>query len=52
MTDNTVSANDQHGFKRFTSAFNGRLLYACSLIALSQVNFGMDQGTFTGTQVR
>lgn len=53
MADNTVSsAPDQHGFKRFTSAFNGRLLYSCSLIALSQVNFGMDQGTFTGTQVR
>lgn len=38
------------GLGRFTSAFNGRLLYCCSLIALSQVNFGMDQAAFNNTQ--
>jgi MFS transporter, SP family, sugar:H+ symporter len=30
--------------------FNGRLLYACALIAFSQVNFGMDQAAFSNTQ--
>lgn len=38
------------GFRRITAAFNGRLLYCCSLIALSQVNFGMDQSAFNNTQ--
>ncbi|RYP48055.1 hypothetical protein DL768_005977 [Monosporascus sp. mg162] len=38
------------GLSRITGCFNGRLLYACGLIALSQVNFGMDQGAFNGTQ--
>ncbi|KAH7180702.1 hypothetical protein DER46DRAFT_631456 [Fusarium sp. MPI-SDFR-AT-0072] len=38
------------------ACFNGRLIYACGMIALSQLNFGMDQqfGTFdeaTGTYV-
>lgn len=36
--------------RRFMDCFNGRLLYAVSLIALSQLNFGMDQGAFAGTQ--
>ncbi|CAI6093680.1 unnamed protein product [Clonostachys chloroleuca] len=30
--------------------FNGRLLYSCALIALSQLNFGMDQSAFSNTQ--
>lgn len=30
--------------------FNGRLIYSCSLIALSQFNFGADQSAFTNTQ--
>lgn len=38
------------GLARFTSCFNGRLLYSTALIAVSQLNFGMDQGAFTGTQ--
>jgi MFS transporter, SP family, sugar:H+ symporter len=38
------------GLQRFTRAFNGRLLYCCGLIALSQVNFGMDQAAFNNTQ--
>lgn len=38
------------GLKRITACFNSRLLYACGLIALSQVNFGMDQGAFNATQ--
>ncbi|RYP59741.1 hypothetical protein DL769_008409 [Monosporascus sp. CRB-8-3] len=38
------------GLSRITRCFNGRLLYTCGLIALSQVNFGMDQGAFNGTQ--
>lgn len=37
-------------FSRFTRSVNGRLLYSCALIAFSQVNFGMDQGAFNGTQ--
>ncbi|PLB52020.1 general substrate transporter [Aspergillus steynii IBT 23096] len=35
---------------RIVSSFNPRLLFSCSLIALSQVNFGMDQGAFSNTQ--
>lgn len=30
--------------------FNGRLFYSCLLIALSQLNFGMDQAAFSNTQ--
>ena len=49
--DQVVSGLDKgKGWKRITGCFNGRLLYACGLIALSQVNFGMDQGAFNGTQ--
>ncbi|KAL4811602.1 hypothetical protein BDW67DRAFT_189552 [Aspergillus spinulosporus] len=36
--------------RKIWQAFNGRLLYSCTLIAVSQLNFGMDQGAFTGTQ--
>ncbi|KAJ3542365.1 hypothetical protein NM208_g3256 [Fusarium decemcellulare] len=32
------------------ACFNGRLLYSCSIIALSQLNFGMDQSAFSNTQ--
>ncbi|KAF4967299.1 hypothetical protein FSARC_5129 [Fusarium sarcochroum] len=32
------------------ACFNGRLIYACSIIALSQLNFGMDQSAFSNTQ--
>ena len=39
-----------NGITRITAAFNGRLLFSCSLIALSQVNFGLEQGAFTNTQ--
>ncbi|RYP77133.1 hypothetical protein DL771_001423 [Monosporascus sp. 5C6A] len=38
------------GLSCITGCLNGRLLYACGLIALSQVNFGMDQGAFNGIQ--
>lgn len=34
----------------FMKCFNGRLIYSVTLIALSQLNFGMDQGAFSGTQ--
>ncbi|KAF4981677.1 hypothetical protein FZEAL_2564 [Fusarium zealandicum] len=34
----------------FLACFNGRLLYACGIIALSQLNFGMDQSAFSNTQ--
>ncbi|KEF59383.1 uncharacterized protein A1O9_04227 [Exophiala aquamarina CBS 119918] len=44
------SLKPSKGFARFKRAFNGKLLYACALIALSQVNFGMDLGAFGGTQ--
>lgn len=30
--------------------FNGRLTYAVVIIALSQVNFGLEQGVFSNTQ--
>lgn len=36
--------------RRFVDCFNGRLIYAVCLIALSQLNFGMDQGAFSNTQ--
>lgn len=36
--------------RRFVDCFNGRLIYAVTLIALSQLNFGMDQGAFNDTQ--
>lgn len=32
------------------ACFNGRLIYACGMIALSQLNFGMDQSAFSNTQ--
>ncbi|KAF4951908.1 hypothetical protein FGADI_7130 [Fusarium gaditjirri] len=32
------------------ACFNGRLIYACGIIALSQLNFGMDQSAFSNTQ--
>lgn len=35
---------------RFTQCFNRRLVFSCTLIALSQINFGFDQGVFTNTQ--
>ncbi|CAM1501286.1 Fc.00g104480.m01.CDS01 [Cosmosporella sp. VM-42] len=38
------------GFGRVTSCVNGRRLHSCALIALPQVNFGMDQGAFNGRQ--
>ena len=31
-------------------AFNGTLTFACVIIAVSQINFGFDQGVFTNTQ--
>ncbi|KAK5047097.1 hypothetical protein LTR84_007040 [Exophiala bonariae] len=43
-------ADKGRGMARVRGCFNGRLLYACSLIALSQVNFGMDQAAFSNTQ--
>ncbi len=46
----TVSRPSLKGISRITRAFNGRLLYSCSIIALSQLNFGMDQGAFSSTQ--
>ena len=38
------------GLSRFTNTFNGRLLYACALIAMAQTNYGIDHGAFGGTQ--
>lgn len=32
------------------ACFNARLVYSCGLIALSQLNFGMDQSAFANTQ--
>ncbi|KAH8714587.1 general substrate transporter [Ilyonectria robusta] len=32
------------------SCFNKRLVYSCALIAISQINFGMDQSAFSNTQ--
>ncbi|KAF4339615.1 RGT2-Sensor of high external glucose concentration [Fusarium beomiforme] len=32
------------------ACFNGRLIYACSMIASSQLNFGMDRSAFSNTQ--
>ncbi|RYO88062.1 hypothetical protein DL766_007117 [Monosporascus sp. MC13-8B] len=52
MADNhaiVMSSTDRgKGLSRTTGCFNGRLLHACGLIALSQANFGMDQGAFNG----
>lgn len=51
------NASDKHGLTalwssvdRFTQCFNRRLVFSCTLIALSQINFGFDQGVFTNTQ--
>jgi SP family sugar:H+ symporter-like MFS transporter len=35
--------------REFMASFNGRLAYACIMIAFSAVNFGMDQGAFNST---
>lgn len=37
-------------FKRMNRYFNGRLTYAVCIIALSQVNFGLEQAVFNNTQ--
>jgi SP family sugar:H+ symporter-like MFS transporter len=37
-------------FKKVANSFNGRLTYAVAIIALSQVNFGLEQGVFNNTQ--
>lgn len=45
--------DSNHSIKQNESIFNSfnkRLLFACSLIALSQVNFGLEQGVFGATQ--
>lgn len=49
-TEEFHTLKPSRGFDRFRRCFNGRLLYSCFLIALSQVNFGMDLGAFGGTQ--
>lgn len=36
--------------KGLFACFNARLIYSCALIALSQLNFGMDQAAFSNTQ--
>jgi MFS family permease len=38
------------GQRGIWSCFNGRLVYACAFLALSQFNFGMDQAAFNNTQ--
>lgn len=43
------SSTENGGFK-FVKYFNLRLAYSCSIIALSQINFGLEQGVFTNTQ--
>lgn len=37
-------------FSKIAQCFNGRLAYAVGIIALSQVNFGLEQGVFNNTQ--
>lgn len=49
-SESHLSRGEKKGIRRFTGCVNGRLLYSCALIAFSQVNFGMDQGAFNGTQ--
>ena len=49
-TEDHLPAGTKKCLRRFTSCVNVRLLYSCALIAFSQVNFGMDQGAFNGTQ--
>ena len=50
MATNNASVRSTSAIRRFTNCFNGRLIYAITLIALSQINFGFDQGVFTNTQ--
>ncbi|CAN9117288.1 unnamed protein product [Alternaria alternata] len=37
-------------FTKMSRCFNGRLTYSVGIIALSQINFGLDQGVFNNTQ--
>ena len=37
-------------FTKMSRFFNGRLTYSVGIIALSQINFGLDQGVFNNTQ--
>ena len=37
-------------FMKMSRCFNGRLTYSVGIIALSQINFGLDQGVFNNTQ--
>ncbi|KAJ8112649.1 hypothetical protein OPT61_g5023 [Boeremia exigua] len=47
----TQSVKAREGlFTKLSQNFNGRLTYAVSIIALSQVNFGLEQGVFNNTQ--
>lgn len=46
----TSSSTEKTGLSKFVRCFNFRLAYCCSIIALSQVNFGLDQGVFSNTQ--
>ena len=42
-------AAGESGARSLIEFFNGRLLYSCALIALSQVNFGLELSAFANT---
>jgi hypothetical protein len=45
------ATDDKDGvFMKMSRCFNGRLTYSVGNIALSQINFGLDQGVFNNTQ--
>ncbi|ROW08386.1 hypothetical protein VMCG_03098 [Cytospora schulzeri] len=46
----TSSSTAPKGARPLVQNFNLRLLYSCSLVAISQINFGLDQGVFSNTQ--
>ncbi|KAH7072591.1 hypothetical protein FB567DRAFT_612162 [Paraphoma chrysanthemicola] len=50
MLFSTASGSKQSVLKKFQQNFNGRLAYAVGFIALSQVNFGLEQSVFNNTQ--
>ncbi|KAL1611992.1 hypothetical protein SLS60_000215 [Paraconiothyrium brasiliense] len=41
------TSTEKIGVRRLAQCFNFRLAYSCAIIAISQINFGLDQGVFS-----
>ena len=50
MAHSSPRNSTQSIFQKVKNSFNPRLTYAVGIIALSQVNFGLEQSVFNNTQ--